>query len=475
MNRWWLVVATGLAVFMGMLDTSAVNVALPALEREFSTRTSVSQWVVLGYLLPLIAMALPSGRWLDRTGRRAAMLLSTTGFVVASAAAGLAPQIGWLIAARIVQGACGAVLFSVATVLTTTAVRPEARGRAMGIVTTLGPLGAVCGPGVGGLLIEHLGWRWIFYLNVPIGVAVISVTVAQLAADGAVRLPGRAWLVETSLLATAAVIAMLALSLGATGGTLWLAGSLAAVPPLFVWLRQPVSRPVRELMRVRGVAPPHVALLVTGMATGSLMLLLPFYLERALRMPASAAGFTILVYPLAMAVVGLAAGALADRMGAKAVGVVGGIVQALGILLLMPLSREWSTTDVAWRLALVGLGNGLFTAPNMTLVMSASPRERLGTTSGTTGVARQLGFALGPAISTALWAAAGYTSAGMRSALLAATAFAAIGPAALAWASSDESRIAGSRSGGARRGEHPADHAHSHHLTFPRNRRTLHG
>ncbi|MFL5560818.1 MAG: MFS transporter [Gemmatimonadaceae bacterium] len=440
-NRWWLVVASGLAVFMGMLDTSVVNVALPVIERGFGTRTSLSQWVVLGYLLPLIALALPSGRWLDRGGHRPAMVGSTLGFVTASVAAGLAPNIGSLIAARVVQGAFAAVLFSVSTVLTTTAVQPAARGRAMGVITTLGPLGAVCGPVVGGVLVDRLGWPWIFYLNAPIGLAIAGLAFAQLTADEPLRLPDRWLLAETLLLAAAGSITMLALSLGASHGGAWSAAALVALLPLAVWLHLPVSVPVRRLFRVAGVAAPHVGLLATAVATGAVMLLLPFYLEQRLRMSAGAAGATILAYPLAMAVVGLAAGVLADRFGAKRIGIIGGSMQAIGLLLLAPLGARWSRGDVLWRLALLGLGNGLFMAPNMTLVMSATPRDQFGTTSGTTGAIRQLGFALGPAFSTALWAASGYQTTGMRHALAAATAVAAFGAAALAWANADRDRI----------------------------------
>src|SRR5215204_2713860 len=98
-DRWWLVVAVGLAVFMAILDMSVVNVALPVIENEFGTTTSVSEWVVLGYLLPLISLALPSGRWLDTVGRRPALAFSTGGFALASVAVGLAPGIGFLIGA----------------------------------------------------------------------------------------------------------------------------------------------------------------------------------------------------------------------------------------------------------------------------------------------------------------------------------------------------------------------------------------
>src|SRR5690606_17430551 len=172
-NRWALVAGAGIAVFMAQLDATVVQVALPTIEADFGTATSLSQWVVLAYVLPLIALSLPSGRWLDGVGARAALTFAVTGFAVSSIAVGLAPGMGWLIAARVVPGGFGAVLFALVPVLATTAVRPEARGRAMGVVMTLGPLGGVSGPLLGGLLVDTLGWPAIFYLNVPVGLLVI--------------------------------------------------------------------------------------------------------------------------------------------------------------------------------------------------------------------------------------------------------------------------------------------------------------
>jgi MFS family permease len=139
-NQWWLVVAAGLAVFMASVDMSIVNVARPAIERDFEIATSTTEWIVLAYLLPLAGLALPSGRWLDSVGQRPALVISLTGFALASVAAGLAPSLAWLIGARLVQGTFGALLFSLVPVLAATAVRPQARGRAMGLITTLGPL-----------------------------------------------------------------------------------------------------------------------------------------------------------------------------------------------------------------------------------------------------------------------------------------------------------------------------------------------
>lgn len=423
-DRWWLVVAVGLAVFMAVLDMSVVNVALPVIESDFGTTTGVSEWVVLGYLLPLISLALPSGRWLDTVGRRAALSFSAGGFAVASAAVGLAPSIGLLIGARVVQGAFGAVLFALTPVLTATAVRPQARGRALGVVTTLGPLGGITGPAVGGFLVETVGWPWIFYLNVPVSIAVIAIGVAQLPSGGGLRLPDPGWLAETALLGSATAALMLSLSLAASHGSGWLVLALAAVPPVVVWWRRAGSRAVRDVLRIPDVAAPHIGLFCVSAAGGLIMFILPFFMHRELRVSPSVIGLTMLTFPIMVGLVGLVGGALADWWGARRTAISGAAVFATGLLLLAPLGLDWGPIDLAWRLAIAGVGTGLFTPPNMTMALSNSPRELLGTTGASTSVARQLGFATGPAIATAIWAASGYTIGGISAVIVLASGLA---------------------------------------------------
>lgn len=426
MNRWRLVAAAGIAVFMAQLDVTVVNVALPTIEHEFGTGPSVAEWVVLGYVLPLIALTLPAGRWLDLVGQRAALTFSVAGFGAASAAVGLAPGIGWLIGARVVQGAFAALLLALVPVLTTIAVRPEARGRAMAVVMTLGPLGGVTGPALGGLAIERLGWFWIFFLNVPVSLLVIAAGRPALAAGERLRLPGRARLAETALLGGAAATLLLALSLSAGHGPAWLALAPAAVPFALAWRRLPDSRPVRALVGSPGMAGPHLALAAEMAAVMSAQFLIPFHLQRSGTASPAEIGLTMLAFPAAVLATGPAAGALADRLGARAVALAGAAAVTAGLVLLLPVSAGWGPADLVWRLAVAGAGAGLFAGPNQALAMAQAPRDLLGTTGATTSLARQIGVALGPALATATWSLTGYGVPGMRAALGAAAALAAV-------------------------------------------------
>jgi MFS family permease len=416
-DRWWLVVAAGMAVFMASVDTSIVNVALPAIERDLGIATSATEWVVLSYLLPLAGLALPSGRWLDTVGQRQALVLALTGFALASVAAGLSPNLAWLVGTRLIQGTFGAFLFALVPALATTAVRPQARGRAMGLITTLGPLGLISGPALGGIVVELLGWSWIFFVNVPVSILVMAVGLRMLPNSAPVRLPDRAWFAEALLLSSAVAALLLALSFTAGRGPAWLLLAILGVAPLVAWLRMPASDAVRQLLRVPGMTQPLAALAAAATAIGTVFFVVPYFLQRDLGETVSVAGATLLAFPAGMALMGPVGGFLGDCWGPRRTAVVGAIAFTVGLALLLPLDGRWEPADVAWRLLLAGCGNGLFNAPDMAMAMTRAPRPLLATVAASTSVARTMGFALGPALATLAWSMASFTPEGMRGAV----------------------------------------------------------
>jgi MFS family permease len=431
-NRWSVVVGLGLVVFMATLDATAVAIALPAIERGYGVTTTVTEWVVLGYLLPLIAVSLPAGRWLDGVGLRGAHVFATAGFGLSSLAAGLAPGIGWLVAARAVQGTSAGILFALGPMIATRVVRPEARGRAVGVITSLGPLGAVSGPVLGGLIVDGLGWPWIFYLNLPVCLAVILIGWAGLSPDRPLVPPGRTLLAEAVVLGAALVAGMLALSLAAGRHPAWLLLALAAVPPLIVWARMEGSRGTRALIRAPGVAGPLVTVMLISMAAAAVEFTVSFHLQRVAGLGPSAAGMTLLAFPAGMVPAGLLAGLLVDRWSAAGTARLGALVLAAGLALLVPLDATWSPAEVLWRLGIAGCGVGLTNGPAVTLVMTRAAGDLLGTAGAAQSLARQLGFAVAPALVTTVWAGYGYAPAGLRAAMLPVTAAAVLALVALA-------------------------------------------
>ncbi|UYM04317.1 MFS transporter [Solicola gregarius] len=427
-NRWSVVVAMGLVIFMATLDMSVVNVALPVIEDEYGVGTEASQWVILGYLLPLIAVTLPSGRYLDRAGTRATMLLSVGGFALSSVAVGLAPSLGLIIGARAAQGAFAGVLFALLPVVVTGAVRPQARGRAMAVAITLGPLGSVAGPVVGGVLVDTWGWPWIFWVNLPVALAVMYVAATRMDADGGLNSPARSLYVETAVVGFAGSAVLLGLTFAADGQLAWLGLTVVAGPALFAWYRIPGSRTTIGALRRTTVAYAHLGLAAAATANAALLFLMPFFTMRVLDMSAAETGLAILAFPAATAVVGPLAGVLTDGWGAARTAAVGSAILVAGLASLVPLSASWSAADIAWRLAVTGAGMGLFFGPNMTQLMAAAPPELVGTVGATSSLVRELGFLLGPTLVTAAWTLAGDGAAGLR---VAAVVPAAIGVGAI--------------------------------------------
>ena len=416
-NRWWLVAGAGLLIFMAQFDTFVVTTALPTMQADLGFSSGTAQWVLLGFLLPLIAVSLPAGRWLDRVGGRPALTFAVAGFAVTSLGAGLAPGLGWLIAARAGQGVFAALMIAQAFSLATVAVQPAARGRSMAVVATLGSLGAVSGPTVGGYLTQAAGWPWIFYVNLPIGLLLIAMSWAQAPAGGPLRPPHRDALWEFATLGAAAATLMLSLSLSAGRGLAWLLLTVLAVPFVAAWSRIPASREVIALVRRPGMAALHVVMLTVFAGLLSVQFVVPFHLHRTLHASAGTTGLVLLALPAAQVVVGPVGGILTDRWGARPTALAGIGVMIAGTALLVPLDPSWTTSDLAWRLGMIGVALGLSLGASQTLAMSQSPPGLLSTTSASINLARQLGIALGPALATLLWAGSGFAVGGMRVAL----------------------------------------------------------
>jgi MFS family permease len=187
-SRWDAVLVVCLGVVLMSLDMTIVAVALPAIGAELNAPPAVAQWLLLGYSLPVVALSLPAGRWVDRAGPLPAFRLAVGGFGIASALVALAPGIGTLVAARVLQGCAGALIGVLALPLVNDAVRPEHRGRAMSIVLTLIPLAGVAGPALGGLLTDTVGWRTIFLVNLPVVAVALALSGRAIPATR----PGRA-------------------------------------------------------------------------------------------------------------------------------------------------------------------------------------------------------------------------------------------------------------------------------------------
>jgi len=348
-DLWRLVAGAALLIFLAQFDAFVVTAALPTMQADLGFSTGAAQWVMLGFLLPMIAISLPAGRWLDRVGARPALVLAVTGFALSSGAAGLAPGLGWLISARALQGAFAALMIAQAFTLATTAVQPSARGRSMAIVSTVGALGAVSGPTAGGYLTQAWGWPWIFFVNVPVCVLLVVMSWTQAPADRPLRAPSRDALWETATLGAAAAVIVLALFLSAGHGLGWLALAVLALPFLALWTRLPASGTVIALIRRPGMISLHVAMLTVFASFLLVMFLAPFYLQRVLHASVATIGLTLLALPAAQMALGPIGGILTDRWGARPTAITGLTTLIAGTATLLPLDQDWTPSELAWR------------------------------------------------------------------------------------------------------------------------------
>jgi EmrB/QacA subfamily drug resistance transporter len=408
-----------LGLFMTTLDASIVNIGLPAIARAFHTPLGGTvEWIIICYLVVIAGLLLTFGRLSDVIGRSPIWLAGLVVFTAGSAVCGAAPSIGLLIAARALQGVGGALIFSTSTALLSGAVPATQRGHALGWGAVAIALGASAGPTIGGLLTAYGSWRWIFYVNVPVGLMAILATLRLI--PPRIHRSGQQFDPWGAVLLA---IALATLNLGLSFGQEWgwasarviailLTGVTSLVIGASVELRS--THPIIDvrLFRNRTFLSAVVSLICSMLALFAVGFLLPFYAEELRGFSPEHTGLLLTPFPLAMALVAPAAGALSDRVGSRWLAPLALLVTATALVLLTQIDATTSTLSMAWRLALAGVGLGLFQAPNTRALMGAAPESQQGMASGVFATARITGQALSVAVAGAVFASVGGAAAG---------------------------------------------------------------
>ncbi|MEU6860362.1 MFS transporter [Glycomyces sp. NPDC046736] len=425
-NRWSIVVAAGLILFMVQLDAFTVATVMPVITDDLQTTPAIAQWAMLGFTLPAIALVIPVGGWLGRVGRRPALLMSVAGFAATGVLVAAAPGVEWLITGRVLQGAFAAITFVLMPLIAAEAVAPALRGRAMGLVFALGPIGGITGPLLGGLLAEQFGWRAAFLLNLPVAVAVL-VLGRRMPRTLPLRGPSKSTLVETVYLLIAFTPLLIALTLAVELHPAWLALALLGVVGFVKCLRTGSGAEVRQMMRIKAARGSLWALWAQTAVQGTLLMLVPFFLARELALPAAKLGIPTMVMAATTAATSFVAGWLTDRWGAARTTFVGLAFIALATVNLLPLNPEWTMFDLLWRIGLVGVGVGLFGGAQTAMTLEATPERLAATASGAMSLFRQTAIAAAPSLATLGWGLSGYSLDGMRLVLIAAAAIGFLG------------------------------------------------
>ena len=416
-NRAWTLVLASLGVFMTALDTLVVANSLPALRHSLHASLGDLEWTVNAYNLAF-AVALLTGAALgDRYGRKRIFWIGLLGFTAASAAAALSPSVGALIAARGVQGAAAAAIMPMTLTLISEAFPAEKRGAAIGLWGGITGLAVALGPVVGGAIVGGISWHWIFWLNVPIGLARLPLSISRLTESFGPRsqldIPGLVLAGAGFFGITWALVRANRIGWGSAETLAALAVGAVLVAAFVMWERRTATPMVSPaLFRSRGFnAANGVSFFMYASLFGVLFLMMQF-LQTALGYSPLQAGLRTLPWTGAPMLVAPIAGALADRFGGKPFMIAGLTLQAAGLAWIAAIAQPgMSYTWLAVALGVAGVGISLCFPTVANAVVGSVPNAEMGIASGTNSALREIGGVFGVAILAAVFVHPGvYTS-----------------------------------------------------------------
>jgi EmrB/QacA subfamily drug resistance transporter len=410
-RKWWTLAAVAFGLFMIMLDNTVVNVALPSIEKDLHISISQLEWIVTAYALVFAALLITGGKLADLLGRRRIFVVGLVVFTLSSLACGFAPSAGFLIGARAVQGV-GAALMNPATLSIITATfPPRQRGQAIGIWAGVSALALAIGPLVGGLIVDNIGWNWIFFVNVPVG--VVGIVVSQFfitesrdtSHEQSVDFPG--------LLTSGG--ALFALTYGLIEGNqrgwasaeiLGLFALAAVLFATFILLERHQRLPMLDLslFRIGSFAGANIVAMLVSLGMFGVFFFVSLYMQNILGYSPTRAGAVFLPMTILIILIAPIAGKQSDRIGGR--WLMGGGMTILSISLLL-YQRVGLHTDF-WTLLpamlLGGVGMAMTMSPMTSVAMGSVPVDKAGVGSGVLNSFRQVGGSLGIALMGAILA-----------------------------------------------------------------------
>ena len=397
-----VLINTTIGAFMASLDGSILTVSLPTIARQLNTGVGLMLWIMMGYTVVITALLLPFGRLADLHGRVRMYGYGFIVFTVSSGLCGFAWDAHALLIGRMIQGVGSALLWANSTAILTDAFPNQGRGYALGINQVAALTGSVGGLLLGGIITATLGWRWIFFVNLPIGAFGALWTFMALREVATVDREDRFDVVGMLLFVGSIVLLLLGLTEiieGASAAVPWLMAAGGGALMAFVIVESRTESPLIDLtlLKNRVFAFGNAALFLNALARGALMFLLTFAFQGFNGDSPLVAGLKILPLSFAIIVVGPIAGRMSDRMGSRELSFGGLFLSAVALVILAESGLN-AYLVVAVGLVLAGIGNGLFNSPNTSAVMGAVPPDRRGVAAS----ARTLLFNTGQLFSMAL-------------------------------------------------------------------------
>ena len=419
--RWWVFSAVALGTLTSVINHGGMSVALPTIAQYFDADLSTVQWVVIAEGLAISALLLPMGRLSDIVGRKLIYVVGLVIFVAAAIFAATAGSIIALIAAKAVQGLGAAMTQGTGMAMITTVFSSEERGKGIGSHASVVGTGGVLGPIAGGFLITAFDWRWLFYINILMGIATMIVVLLIVRGDVFRQdSRNRSYDYAGAALSTAVLLSfLLTVSNGSRMGwtsppiMLGAAGFFAFLAA-FVWWEMRAASPMLDMSMFRsrvfsiGIGTNFMSFL----GITSSRFLLPFYLQAALGYTPALVGFALLPNAASRIVMGPVSGRLSDRYGWKPFNIIGLLLSASGLIVLAFLTASTSIVIVIAGILLQSIGSGLFQSPNSASIFSAATPERHGVVAAFVNLSRNSGNVTGTAVAasivTAVMVSAGF-------------------------------------------------------------------
>ena len=403
-----VLLVVGVGTLLGALAGSSVTVALPHIGSHFGLSIASVRWVVSAYLVAVTTLLLPAGRLGDLLGHRVVYLTGFALFGVTSLLCGLAPSFSIVVLGRVLQGIGAALLMATGPALLTTNVPGHRRGRALGMVATATYAGLTVGPSLGGFLVDVGSWRWVFFVNVPVTLAVCVLGALALPPSPRQRASFDGWGTVALLLGFTPLL--VTISHGGRG-----AGLPVPLPVLggvgvlgmgaFAWIQRRAQQPLVRFGVFLNKTFTTAVLSATGnyVALFIPIILTPFFLTEGVGLTPGRTGLVLSSQPVIMALVASPSGWLSDRVGTRPLAASGMFVMAAGLFGLSWVGAESSPYVVAGWLGVAGLGTGMFISPNSSALMGSAPKSEQGIAGGILAVARNLGMLLGVAAATGFY------------------------------------------------------------------------
>jgi drug resistance transporter, EmrB/QacA subfamily len=408
-KKWLVMAAVACEVFLATIDGSIVNIALDTLVQQLHQPLAVVEWVILAYMLVISTLMLSIGRLADMWGKKKLFAAGLATFTIGSLLCGLSPDIYWLIASRVIQAVGASMGMALSTAIVTEAFPDQERGKALGIIGLFVSIGVIAGPTLGGIILEHLTWHWLFFVNLPIGVIGFIFVLLFVPARRPTGQQKFDYMGAGTMFVSMAsfLLALSFLQLNGFRDVLVYILLVAFVMMTWVFIRveRRAEHPMVDLQLFtnRLFSINLITCFLTFVASAGITLLMPLYLQNMLGYDPQKTGLLMIISPLAMAVVAPFSGALSDRLGSRLLTTLGLLIAGVGYTIFVGLNEHTSTLIYILSYAAIGVGMGIFQSPNNSTIMGSAPKDRLGVASGLLSLTRIVGQAAGISILGAIW------------------------------------------------------------------------